>query len=121
MSNMVAKRGTAGETHIDEAQKDRIAEAVRDVDLTGFACWNDLDVLSLRTVPEDIEVLDDAIDINGKIFSGVLNVYVLLEYGKGEEGFTSSDGFPGKFKGHFDENDQLVIDEVTVDTSSFYA
>ena len=118
---MVAKRGTAGETRIEEVQRDRIAGAVRDVDLTDFACWNDLDVLSSRTIPEDIEVLEDAIDIKDDNFSGVLNVYVLLEYGKGDEGFTSSDGFPGKFKGHFDENDRLVIDEVTVDTSSFYA
>ncbi len=118
---MVAKLGTAGETRIEEVQRDRIAGAVRDVDLTDFACWNDLDVLSSHTIPEDIEVLEDTIDIKDDNFSGVLNVYVQLKYGKGDEGFTSSDGFPGKFKGHFDENDRLVIDEVTVDTSSFYA
>ncbi len=118
---MVVKLGIAGETPIEEVQRDRIAGAVQDVDLTDFACWNDLDVLSSHTIPEDIEVLEDTIDIKDDNLSGVLNVYVQLEYGKGDEGFTSSDGFPGKFKGHFDENDRPFIDEVTVDTSSFYA
>lgn len=118
---MVAKLGTARKSQAEEAQRGRIAEAVRGVDLTNFSCWNDLDILSSHTIPEDIEVLEDTIDIKDDHFSGVLNSYVLLEYGKGDDGFTTSDGFPGKFKGHFDENERPVIDEVTVDTSSFYA
>ena len=103
-----------------DQRRDLAAACVRSVDLTSFDAWNSLDVLSSSTVPDSIEVYEDDIKISDDKFSGVLNVYVTLEYGKGEDGFTTSDGFPGKFRGHFDETGQAVIDELTVDTSSFY-
>jgi Predicted pPIWI-associating nuclease len=102
--------------------KDQVVAAVKDADLTAFDAWSDLDVLSSRTQIDAIEVDPAGISISNDGFHGVANVYVVLEYGGGEDddGFTTSDAFLGKFAGHFD-NGNPVLEKFTVDTSPFYA
>ena len=117
---MASTQSSARRNARGDERKNLIIGAVKDLELTEFSCWSDLDALSTRTIQEDIEILDEVLEIENDHFKGMLNIYVMLEYGKGEDGFVTSDGFPGKFRGHFDEDGKPVIDDVIVDTSSFY-
>lgn len=100
----------------------KIVAAVKQADLKAFDAWSDLEVLSSRTQVDAIRVNPEGISISEDGFRGVANVYVVLEYaeGPGKEGFTTSDAFLGKFKGHFEDGNP-VLDQFTVDTSPFYA
>ena len=98
-----------------------VLQAASDYDLTQSDAWSDLDELSTHTYVDDVEVDPDGIKIEGNNFKGILNVYVLLQYGKdNDEGFQASDAFRGQFSGHF-EGDLAIIDHISVDTSPFYA
>jgi hypothetical protein len=102
-------------------QADRIAEAVSNVapDLTPYSAWNDLDALSNRTEVEAVEPLESQIFLEGERFAGNCVVYVQLNYGDSDDSASLSDSFPGKFWGHIDDS-SVVIDDIDVDTSSFY-
>jgi hypothetical protein len=92
------------------------------VELTETSAWNDLDVLSTHTYIDGIEVDPAGIIFeNGKKFHGVVNIYVLLEYGpNGSDNFQTSESFLGRFHGHLEPDGKPVVDDVTVDTSPFY-
>ncbi|GLK86587.1 pPIWI-associating nuclease domain-containing protein [Ancylobacter defluvii] len=101
--------------------EDLIAEAVRSVELRDFpSAWNELDTLSSETTVDNIGVDPAGIRVSGTKFSGLASVYVALRYGKGDDEFTTSEAFRGKFHGHFDQGKPL-IDDFTVDTSPFFA
>lgn len=95
----------------------RIAEAVRDTELSETAAWNDLDILSSNTHVEAIEVFEDEIRTEGDSFEGPINVHVTLQY---PEDVTMSETFPGRFQGRWDGR-KPVVEHVSVDTSSFYS
>ncbi|HYI47801.1 MAG TPA: hypothetical protein VEX35_04975 [Allosphingosinicella sp.] len=96
-------------------------QAISEYDLTQSGAWTDLDALSTHTYLDDVEVDPEGIVLDDGLFKGFLNIYVLLQYGSGKkEGFQTSDAFRGRFTGHFDGT-VAVIDEVSVDTSPFYA
>lgn len=98
-----------------------VLQAASDYDLTQSEAWSDLDELSTHTYVDDVEVDPAGIKIEGNEFKGIINVYVLLQYGKdAEEGFQTSDAFRGQFSGHF-EGGLAIIDKVSVDTSPFFA
>lgn len=107
----------ARKSDTDLRKSRQIVEAVRDVELTETAAWSDLDVLSSRTVIEAIEVFEDEIRTTGDNFEGPINVHVTLQY---PENITMSETFPGRFEGRW-KSDKAVIENVSVDTSSFYA
>lgn len=117
---MKAETKISKTTREDELRIKRIAKAVQNLDLTRFPCWNDLDTLSSNTVADEIEVIEDTIDIGKDHFDSVINVYVTLQYGRGDERLMTSEGFPGKIEGHFEENGEPVVDHVFVDTTSFH-
>jgi hypothetical protein len=104
------------------SQADRIAEAVANVapDLTRYSAWDDLDSLSWHTEVEAVEPLESQIFLEENRFAGNCVVYVQLNYGDGDDVVSMSDSYPGKFSGHINNNDTVVIDDVEVDTSSFY-
>jgi len=101
-------------------QRARIAEHVREANLASDSVWPALDELSSRTVFEGIEVFPDEIEMDGEHFRGFMNVYVTLNYGRGDDGFSRSDGFPGVFRGRLADGEIADL-EFEVDTSSFYA
>lgn len=104
-----------------EEIRERIADHIAGLDLTEYpATWSDLDLLSKQTRQDAIEVDPNDVKVSGDDFSGMMNVYVVLQYGRGSDGFTTSEGFPGKFEGHIDDDRNVVIDSITVDTRSFY-
>jgi hypothetical protein len=98
-----------------------IMQAISDYDLTQSGAWKDLDALSTHTYLDDTEVDPEGIVLFDDGFKGFISIYVLLQYGSNKkEGFQTSDAFRGLFTGHFDGT-TAVIDEVSVDTSPFYA
>lgn len=105
-------------------KKNRVAEivdAVEQLELTDFpSAWGALDALSNRTQVDAIQVDPEGVTVSGNAFRGIAPVYVVLEYG-GEDGFTTSDSFLGRFKGHFDKSGRPVVDDFSVDTTPFYA
>jgi hypothetical protein len=52
-------------------------------------------------------------------FTGPLLWHVTLQYGDGEDEFTSSDSFPGVFEGTI-QGQHAEVHKLTADTSSFY-
>ena len=118
---MPAKSRSSFEGNSEEDIRERIARVLKEYDLTSDAAWGNLDELSTHTTLEGVDVDPEGIliDERGR-FSGVMNVYVTLQYGKDDkEGFSSSDSFLGNFEGHL-ERSGPKIDVVAVDTSPFY-
>ena len=107
----------------DPNRADRVGavlQAVTDLDLTQSEAWSALDELSTHTYIDDVEVDPEGIVLDEDRFKGMMNIYVLLQYGRdNQEGFQTSDAFRGWFNGHF-EGAEAIIDGVRVDTSPFY-
>jgi hypothetical protein len=98
----------------------KIVDAVSNTELTEYAAWHDLSVLSSHTDIDGIEVDPAGVTVNGNQFSGLATIYVALNYGSNDDdGFATSDAFEGRFEGHFEEH-KPVIDRITVDTAPFY-
>jgi Predicted pPIWI-associating nuclease len=95
----------------------RIADEVKNLELTATGAWSDLDILSSNTQVEAIEVFEDEIRQFPDRFEGPINVHVTLNY---PEDVMLSETFPGRFEGRWD-GDTPSIANVSVDTSSFYA
>ena len=98
-----------------------VLQAISNYDLTQSDVWSALDELSTHTYIDDVEVDPEGIVLDDNRFKGMMNIYVLLQYGRdNQEGFQTSDAFRGWFNGHFEGAD-AVIDGVRVDTSPFFA
>ena len=118
--------GSAGTTasliRLKERRKlDLIMDAVSSLDLSETEAWSDLDCLSTHTTVEDIEAVPEGIFQRGDgEFTAVATVYVALNYGGKGDDISSNDSFPAQVEGHFDKDQNAVIDRVNVDTSAFY-
>ena len=103
----------------DDATYRAIAEAIGDVEISETEAWHDLDVLSSHTQVDDIEVFVSEIKLREDGFEGPLNVHCTLHYGRGADGFTVSETYPGRFEGTMGPGGP-IISRLTVDTSAFY-
>jgi hypothetical protein len=81
-----------------------------------------LDELSTRTTFEGIEANPDGIFTrdDGATFSAACTIYVGLNYGGSRDGVCMSDSFPATVSGHFEDGGNVNIDDVNVDTTSFF-
>jgi hypothetical protein len=105
----------------DRRKLDLVMDAVGSVELNETKAWNNLDILSTHTRIESIEAVPEGIFEVGKSgFTAVATVYVDLEYGDKDSAFSTRDSFPAEVQGHFDPDGKPVVDNVTVDTSSYY-
>ena len=90
-------------------------------DPAAYAAWSDLDTLSSHSMIEEVYVSESKIAANkGKSqieFKASVQISVSLEY-DGEVS-PSSPSFPGEATGHISAHG-MFLDELTVDTSSFY-
>lgn len=106
----------------DEQQR-RVIEAVNGLshaDLARLGAWASLAELSSQTVFEGVDVNTDSIIIRADDrFEALADVYVTLNYGGGDEEASLSDGYPATVRGHI-EGDMAVVDQVELDTGSFY-
>jgi hypothetical protein len=103
----------------DPVNKKSIADALRNTELTDTDVWNELIILSDRTTIGAIEVFEDEIKIRDSSFEGLFNVHCQLLYGNGDDAFTLSETFPGRFEGQITERDGVKFSKITVDTSGF--
>lgn len=101
---------------------DRIAEKVRSMDLSSDPSWGSLDALSSKTVFEGLEVDPEGIIVlPDGTFSGVMNVYVLLQYDPGSrDSFSDSASFLAAYEGHIGDDGDPSIDHISVNTDPFY-
>lgn len=105
----------------DRQKLDLVIDAVSAVEVTEFSAWKDLDSLSTHTSVEEIEAVPEGIFEDGENgFAAVATVYVDLNYGDKADGVSSSDSFPVQVQGHFASDGKAIVDDVSVDTSSFY-
>jgi Predicted pPIWI-associating nuclease len=96
-----------------------IAEAVRNFEVTESEAWQQLSLLSTNTKIDSVEVFNEEITFKDSRFTGPLLWHVTLQYGDGEDEFTSSDSFPGVFEGTI-QGQHAEVHKLTADTSSFY-
>ena len=99
-----------------------IADWLRSFNLENHPAWASLDALSSKTRFEGVDVDPEGIILEpDNTFSGIMNVYVLLQYDPESEGaFADSASFLGQFEGHLDHFGQPQIDNVTVNTDPFF-
>jgi hypothetical protein len=115
--------GVALKNVVEEAELlERIADAVdaAQQDLGRFSAGRDLDQLSSRTEVDHIDMMRDGIFKEDVSFTGICTFYVDLNYGQGDDAVSFPEAFPGKVHGHIDDNEDVIIDDMTVDTTSFY-
>lgn len=108
----------------DDPRLDDVIEAISALDADDVlrgATANDLDELSSATLFEGIEPSPDGVFLvkGTEKFEATATIYVTLQYGGSRDGVTMSDSYPAYVTGHFGR-DGVHIDDVTVDTSSFY-
>lgn len=96
-----------------------VADAVRAVEFTETDAWGHLDVLSMATEVDNLEVFEDEILLEGNKFSGSLLWHVTLVYHDPEGDLTLTESFPGSFEGRIRDG-RADVEFVTADTSSFY-
>lgn len=105
---------------IDRQSVGAIRKAVSDYDLTASPAWGDVAVLASNVLADGFELDEDSVTSAGEgPFQAIANVYLILEYGRGEEGFSTSESFRADIAGTV-IGDQATIDSVKIDTSSFY-
>jgi hypothetical protein len=100
-----------------------IMAAVAEYDLSSSPDWSDLDQLSNHTEFESLEANPDGI-FEGPpgSFQVVGNVYVTLNYGDKRDSSSMSDSYPVQLTGTYNPQTKAVsIDDVSIDTSSFYS
>jgi hypothetical protein len=85
----------------------------------GYSGRTDLAELSDQTDIHDVDVHESLISYNGKKFSGMCEISVTLNYHNDNELDWRTDVFPGEFWGYMD-GETPVIEDITVDTSSFF-
>jgi hypothetical protein len=85
---------------------------------------DDLAALSSQTLFDSLQISQiDPVDlsVDEPVISGKGTVFVELNYGKGEDGFSSDDHYPFTFTASLDP-ETLIIEEIdtSIDTRSFY-
>jgi|ERR1700733_4269713 len=105
----------------DTALRDAIVGAISDFDISDSGAWKKLDTLSSNTEVETIEANTEGIFVAGpKKFEATATVYVVLHYGDKKDSFETTDAFPAHVTGRFDDNKKVIIENFSVDTSSFF-
>ncbi|MEI8395863.1 MAG: hypothetical protein WCF85_14075 [Rhodospirillaceae bacterium] len=104
--------------HHEAPSSKAISDAMNASDVTKFPGWKDVADLSANTTLCDMDILDDIIIYEGASFHCGVNVYVKFEFPDDEKFPIVSDEFPGSLKGHV-EGDNIVIDDISIDTTSF--
>lgn len=104
----------------EDAEKRKLAaDAARAADFEVTDAWQDLSVLSNKTIINSVEIFEDEIVFAGSKFEGPLLWHVTLSYGQGEDELITSESFPGKFSGMLAGGAATIV-TMAADTSSFY-
>ena len=98
----------------------KVASEVRSLDLSKYDDWVDIQDFAREIEQDKIEVADDEVTIEDDKVYGPMNVYVNLKQDFSDSSLNTTEGFPGKFFGHIDRDNKVVIDRIDIDLSSFY-
>ena len=102
----------------DKALVGAILDAVTQVTEQGFG--TDADQLSSNTVIDSVEVSPEAIFPAGEHgFEAAGTIHVTLKYGGKGDAVSIPDSYPAIVRGHYDDQANVEIDSVEVDTGSF--
>ena len=106
----------------DGTKRDAIINAIANYDVSESSDWIKLDKLSTHTNFEEIDAVPEGIfESTPTDFEAIATVFVTLTYGTRKEQTSMSDSYPAYVKGTYDEATSAAsINEVSVDTSSFY-
>lgn len=108
---------------VDDRLGNQVLEAAANIDLEAFqriARGDDISELSTNTGFEGLEISPDAIfTVAPERFEASGIIYITLNYGGSRDSVSMPDSYPAVVRGHFTENG-AEIDEVEVDTGSFY-
>jgi len=104
----------------DRPKREAVMHAITDYNIAESGARDDLDMLPVRTVVESVEASPERIFEAGEDgFAAVATVYISLASGESTDDHFIPDSFPAYVEGHF-ENGDAVIDNLSIDTSSFY-
>lgn len=109
----------------DDAKLEAIIEAISSLTaddvLTGDAA-SDLDELSTRTQFDGIEANPEGVFTpdGGSTFQAACTIYVALNYGGSRDAVSMADSYPATVHGSINQDGTVEIDQVEVDTSSFF-
>ena len=104
----------------DRPTPDEIAEAFYNVDITKLEGWERVAALSPDTRVHNVSVLRDVILWKKNTFKAAFNVCLEFNFNDGVEPTSFKGDYPAGFEGHIDENGNLAIDRIAVNTKSFY-
>lgn len=105
----------------DAERRQAIIEAISNYELSMSSAWSDLDELSSHTIVEEFEANPDGIfETADDGFEAEATVYVTLNYGSRRDAASMTDSFPAHVRGHVNDEGGVVIENVEVDTSSFF-
>lgn len=105
---------------VDRSGARAIGSALAQFDVTSSSAWSDLDVLAQRVIVDGVELDEDSVVVaSDGTFEAIAYVYLVLEYGTGDDGFSTSESFRADITGTID-GDKVVIDALNVDTTPFY-
>ena len=98
-----------------------ILQAAESYDVKQSSAWRELQSLSKGVQLDDKEIDPEGIVLMDNRFKGAMNLYVLLPFGTGSAKVETTESFAGRFEGHFLDGGAAQIDDLTVNTSSFFA
>ncbi len=119
MATAATKDGHILRPVTNSGQRAAVINAVGGYDISSDPAWSELDALSTHTQFDSIEVVPEGIFHAGNDkFEAVATVYIVLNYGDGEDAIQTTETFPAHITGHF-EGSSASVDRVDLDTSSF--
>ena len=105
---------------VDQSAMRAVADALADFDLDESPAWGDLQVLARSVSVDALELDEDSVVVSDDgAFTAIAYVYLALDYGKGEDAFTTSTSFRADLAGKIDRGVAL-IEALNIDTSPFY-
>ena len=114
----------ANQAKLDDNREEAIFTAISALDADDISSrngWVELDILSSQTIFEGIEAVPGGIVVSllGR-FEAAATVYVTLNYGPSKDSVSMSDSYPAIVRGTVADDLNVEIDEISVDTESFY-
>jgi hypothetical protein len=113
------------QVQIDEdAREEAVFNAISGItqeELNRLGGWNELDILSSATLYEGLEAVPGGMVFHQDGgFEAAATVYVTLQFGPSRDRETMSDAYPAIVKGQIDNELSVEIENIDVDTESFY-
>lgn len=99
----------------------KLETVVKSLDLQPYEAWADLDLLSGRTIVEGIRLdTSSGVQVSDNTYIVPGTVFVELNYGNNDDAVTSHGAYPIQIGFSLEEDNDIHIEDIEVDTRSFY-